>query len=483
MKEKKNTFLDAAVILFFLTFVNKLLGFVKSMTIASIYGATIQTDAYYVAEGLMQNVLISISEALAVSFLPIYISIREKDKEDSKGFTSRTMTDVFILAIFVSYFRIMVWGMCFYMSNQLLQSLLNAEKNYGFSSLAAMMNNVILTAIVLLFGHKFGLTAMAVAVPVSYVVQYIFLQIRSKKYGCVTLKYGLRDSRITRLCIQTLPIFWGNAFSELNQLVDKSLLSGMEEGTVTAVSYAGVLYQFASNMIGIPMTTIIYTELAESFAAGKIKEGMEKMEKGIHISLFFCIPITIFIIMTADLIVSIAFGRGAFGEYAVALTAQGLRCYVLYLTAFCVNTLLFRACYSLGDTAMPMKIGMGTVGLNIVLSITLSKYLGLSGVVLATAISNIATCFFALYIFNRKKQAINFCYFIVPIIKIGLATMIATGICEVWLQSKLVSNKILVFSIAVILEFGSFIILTIIGKEEIAMEGVRLVRDRWRKRD
>ena len=86
MKEKKNTFLDAAVILFFLTFVNKLLGFVKSMTIASIYGATIQTDAYYVAEGLMQNVLISISEALAVSFLPIYISIREKDKEDSKGY-------------------------------------------------------------------------------------------------------------------------------------------------------------------------------------------------------------------------------------------------------------------------------------------------------------------------------------------------------------------------------------------------------------
>ena len=61
--------------------------------------------------------------------------------------------------------------------------------------------------------------------------------------------------------------------------------------------------------------------------------------------------------------------------------------------------------------------------------------------------------------------------------------MIATGICEVWLQSKLVSNKILVFSIAVILEFGSFIILTIIGKEEIAIEGVRLVRDRWRKRD
>lgn len=124
----------------------------------------------------------------------------------------------------VSYFRIMVWGMCFYMSNQLLQSLLNAEKDYAFSSLAAMMNNVILTAVVFLFGHQFGLPAMAVAVPVSYIVQYVFLQVKSRYYGRVTLKYGLRDSRITRLCIQTLPIFWGNAFSEINQLVDQESL-------------------------------------------------------------------------------------------------------------------------------------------------------------------------------------------------------------------------------------------------------------------
>lgn len=63
----------------------------------------------------------------------------------------------------VYYFRILIWGMCFYMSNQLLQSLLNAEKQYGFSSFTAMMNNLILTAAVLLMGHKFGLSAMAMA--------------------------------------------------------------------------------------------------------------------------------------------------------------------------------------------------------------------------------------------------------------------------------------------------------------------------------
>ena len=179
---KKKAILSSAVLLFVLSLVNKGLGFIKSMTIASVFGATIQTDAYYVAEGLMQNALIPISEAVAVSFLPIYITIKEKNKEEAHKFTSRTITDIFLLALVLSgilyvvapvllklmlpsytadqvamsvyYFRILIWGMCFYMSNQLLQSLLNAEKQYGFSSFTAMMNNLILTAAVLLMGHR-----------------------------------------------------------------------------------------------------------------------------------------------------------------------------------------------------------------------------------------------------------------------------------------------------------------------------------------
>ena len=100
-------------------------------------------------------------------------------------------------------------------------------------------------------GHRFGLSAMAMAVPFSYIAQYLFLQIRSRDYGRLTFRYGWRDSRIWKLCLQAAPIFFGNAICELNQLVDKSLLSGMETGSVTAVSYASVLYQFASNLISM----------------------------------------------------------------------------------------------------------------------------------------------------------------------------------------------------------------------------------------
>lgn len=508
---KKKAILSSAVLLFVLSLMNKGLGFIKSMTIASVFGATIQTDAYYVAEGLMQNALIPISEAVAVSFLPIYITIKEKNKEDAYKFTSRTITDIFLLALVLSgilyvvapvllklmlpsytanqvamsvyYFRILIWGMCFYMSNQLLQSLLNAEKQYGFSSFTAMMNNLILTAAVLLMGHRFGLRAMAMAVPFSYIAQYLFLQIRSRDYGRLTMHHGWRDSRIWKLCLQAAPIFCGNAICELNQLVDKSLLSGMETGSVTAVSYAAVLYQFASNLISIPMTTIIYTELAESFAAGKIKEGGEKLEKGIHISLLFCIPLSLFVVMASKLIVEITYGRGAFDAQAVAMTAEGLRYYGLCFLAYCLNALLFRACYSLNDTMLPMKVGLGTVSLNIVLSITLAHFCGLKGVVLATAIANTLTCFITLFIFNKTKFTIHLRKFIRPAIMIVFSSSVGFLSCVLWIKSEIIGNSIWLFITSVILYFGIYGTLMVMFKDEMVMEVLQMIETFLKKKN
>lgn len=496
--------------MFALSLLNKGLGFIKSMTIASVFGANLQTDAYYVAEGLMQNALIPISEAVAVSFLPIYIGIKEKNRQEAERFTGKTITDVFLLALVLSgllyvaapfflrlmlptytaeqvdlavyYFRILIWGMCFYMSNQLLQSLLNAEKQYGYSSFTAMLNNLILTGAVLAMGYRFGLSAMAVAVPVSYAAQFMLLQFKSRNYGRLTYKYGIRDSRIAKLCFQALPIFFGNAISELNQLVDKSLLSGMQEGSVTAVSYAAVLYQFAANLISIPMTTIIYTELAESFTAGHKNEGRDKLEKGIHISLFFCIPLSIYVMIVSELVVQITYGRGAFDMQAVTMTAQGLRFYSLCFLSYCVNALVFRACYSLGDTMLPMKIGLGTVSLNIVLSIAMAQVMGLQGVVLATAIANTTTMLVSLWIFNRTKITIHLRYFVKNGMVILVASAAASAVCWLWMRLGIIQNDILLFVTSACVQFGIYGLIVLGCRNEIAMELVGVAREFFRKK-
>lgn len=502
-KKKSQLLLGSAAMLFLLSLLNKGLGFIKSVTIASVFGATLQTDAYYVADGLLQNALIPIAEAVSVSFLPFYIGIREKSKEDAKAFTSRTMVDIFLLALVLSgilflvspvllklmlpsyteeevelavfYFRILVWGMSFYMSNSLLQSLLNAEKAYGFSALTAMLNNLILTAAVILLGYRYGMVAMAAAVPFSYLLQFLILQIKSRDYGKLTFQYGIKDSRILKFCLNACPIFFGNAICELNNLVDKSLLSGMQEGAITAVSYAAVLYQFASNLIGIPLNTIIFTELAESFAAGHMDEGRQKLEKGMHICLFFCVPLTLFVIFTADLIVQITYGRGAFQETAVIMTGQGLRYYALCFLPYSLLALLFRACYSVDDTVLPFKVGLVTVSLNIILSIVLSGYMGLRGIVLATAIANTLTSLITMYVFHRTKLKLHVKNYIRPVLTIGGAALLATLPSVWWLRAGFVTNGILLFITSAILEFGIYGLILVLLRESLCAELIRLV--------
>lgn len=285
-----------------------------------------------------------------------------------------------------------------------------------------------------------------------------------------------------KLCLQAAPIFFGNAICELNQLVDKSLLSGMETGSVTAVSYASVLYQFASNLISIPMTTIIYTELAESFAAGKKEEGGAKLEKGIHISLLFCIPLSLFVMIAANLVVEITYGRGAFDAQAVAMTSEGLRYYGLCFLAYCLNALLFRACYSLNDTMLPMKVGLGTVSLNIVLSIILAHFMGLKGVVLATAIANTLTCLVTLYIFNRTKLTIHLRRFIRPVLTIGVSSIVGLGACMLWMKSGIIANSILLFITSAMIHFGVYVVLVVIFRDEMALEVIQMGTELLRRK-
>lgn len=504
MSSNKKKIMGSAVLLFGLALLNKGFGFIKSLALATIFGATQMTDAFNVADGLMLNALVPLAEAMAVSFLPVYIGIREKGKKEAQAFTSRTLIDVFLVGIGMSavlyvlaplilalmlptysqgelkltifYFRILIWGMCFYMSNQLLQSLLNAEKQYGYSSFTAMINNLILTATAVILGARFGMTAMAAAVPFSYMIQYVFLFGKTRGYGSVTLRYGLYDSQVIRMCMQALPIFFGTAICELNTLVDRSLLSRMAVGSVTAVSYAAVLYQFASNLIGIPLNTIIYTELAESFAAGRMEEGAEKLEKGIHISFFFCIPLSVFVVMMAKVIVQITYGHGAFDAAAVAMTAQGLQFYGLCFLAYCINAVVFRACYSLNDTVLPMKVGMGTVSLNIVLSILLSKVMGLRGVVLATAIANSLTSIITLIIFHRTKIRLHFERLIGPAVKMIAAAFAGSVSCWLWKEYPPVQNGIVIFIVGAVLEFGIYGMLMLFWKDEMVLEIIKVLK-------
>ncbi len=425
----KKSIFKATAIVFCLSLLAKITGFVKSIIQASYFGATIETDAFNVAHGFVSNILYMLTTAMAVAFVPLYIQ-RKINQHDEKKYATKVITALSLIAVGISliliiiapgvvkviaptysgeifittikYFRIMSIGFLFSLIVSLYTHLLNAEKIYGFSTVCSIINSIVLIVAIVFFADSWGVLVLAISVPVAYFIQWIVLYIKGRKYGKLSFKYGLKDEGIKILALQALPILISQATVEINQVVDRTLLSTVEAGVVTAVSYAAVLFQFVIAIVNAPLSTVMFTELAEAGAKNDNEEISKILISCYKILFIVCIPIIIVMLFCSTDIVSIVYGHGNFDSKAISSCAIGLSMYGLCLLPACIKTVLSRAYYAINDTKRPMTLGILEVVLNIGLSIALVKPLGVYGVVGATAIASVVFIIIMLINFNRR---------------------------------------------------------------------------------
>lgn len=413
---------------FILSIIAKIIAFVKSIIQASYYGATIQTDVYNLTNGLVSNILYMFTTAVAVAYVPLYVQRKVKDG-DSHRFATVTITvltagavlltmllEVFaplimrvvapeytgeILYDAIAYFRILIIGFTFSLIVSLYQNILSAEKRYGYASASSIINSIILIIVIILFAKPFGIWALVFSVPLSYICQFVVLYLRGKKFGAISFRYGIKDEAIKTLVLLSFPILLSQATVEINQVIDRALLTSVQEGAVTSVSYAAVLYQFAMHIINIPVSTVMFTELSEAGTERNYVRIRELLIDSYRIIILFCLPIIVIVSFMSSNIVAIVYGRGRFDEQAILQTAAGLFGYIYCLIPVVLKNVLIRAYYGLNDTKRPMVIGMLEVALNITLSILLVKKWGIIGVVGATAISSLIFIVVMLVDFER----------------------------------------------------------------------------------
>lgn len=94
--------------------------------------------------------------------------------------------------------------------------------------------------------------------------------------------------------------------------------------------------------------------------------------------------------VAGDLIVGVLYGRGSFSADAISRTNGVVIGYAAGFFFQAARATIVKVYYAFQDTKTPMINGAISVGVNVVLSFTLSKFLGVSGIALATSISMFA---------------------------------------------------------------------------------------------
>ena len=201
--------------------------------------------------------------------------------------------------------------------------------------------------------------------------------------------------QIRVLLRRMLPGLIGAGVTQLNLAVDVIIASLLPAGTVSVLYYADRVQQLPLGVIGTAVGTALLPLLSRQVRGGEAEAARATLNRAIEYALFLTLPAAVALIVSAEPVMSVLFGRGAFEAASVHLSAQSLAAYALGLPAFVLVKVLAPGFFARGDTATPVKIGVAAVALNLAMNVAFMVPLQHIGPALATSLAADVQCWCA----------------------------------------------------------------------------------------
>jgi len=293
------------------------------------------------------------------------------------------------------------------------------------SSIANFPFNFVYIIYLLFFSKQFGVYGLMIAGVLAVMTQ-IFVQLPGLKktnYKYTPL-FDLKDDYFKKTMNMMLPVFISVTINDINVIIDRTLASTLDVGSISALNYSNKLNGLVLGVFISAITTVIFPLLSNEANRDNIDGVKNTMGYGINLILFITIPATVGLIVLANPIIEIAFQRGKFDIVATLMTSRALIFYSIGLVAMALRSLLYRVYYSLQDTKTPMINGVISVVLNIILNFVLVKLMDYAGLALATSVATIIATIVLLYGLRKKVGSLGIKGYIITFMKTGLASSI-----------------------------------------------------------
>ncbi len=398
-----------------LTFISKFLGFIREMIMANFYGTSYIVDAYVMANAIPNILLGGVFVAIATAYTPTFSTIREQRGGDAaNGFTSQVINLLFLLslvsmglgivfsdqitAIFASgfsgetanltsYFIKITFSFLLFTS---IAGLLDAYMQYkGFflkPIIAGYFQNIGIITIILISSitsHYY----LAFGTLIGSAFRLLYIAWNAKKAGYYyQFNFSLGEP-IRKIMVMAIPVFIGSYILQINSFVDKTLASGLPEGSISALNYGMILITLITGLTVTLLVTLIYPKITKAFTLEDWDGFNRIVEKGTSIIAIITIPFSLGILAFSDEVVQIVYERGAFDPSATNLTSGAFFFYGIGLVFFAFNDLLAKVFYSMRNTRVPIVCSGISVIINIVLNLLLIDSMAHRGLALATSIA------------------------------------------------------------------------------------------------
>ncbi len=298
-------------------------------------------------------------------------------------------------------------------------ALLNARRKFGAPMFTPIANNVVLIAVLLVFGttvrhaslagvaaHRGQLLLLGLGTTAGVVAQ-AGLMIPSLRRAGLRLHWR-PDFRheavrtILRLSGWTFGLVVAN---QLALLVVLALSEKVGPGAVSAYTYAYIFFQLPYGVVAVSIMSATAPELSARWAQGDLVAFRRRMSTGLRAMLAIVIPAAAGELILARPLVALVAAHGA--AHNTNATAESLAMLALGLPGFCVFLYAVRVLQSVQDLRSAFWLYAFENGVNIVLAVALAGHFGVRGIALSISIAYTAAAVVALAYVRTRFQGLG----------------------------------------------------------------------------
>ncbi len=429
----KTALVSAAALVGSALFVSRILGFFRNSVIADLFGQNNITDAYNTAYLFPDTLyLILIGGAVSSALIPVIARYIHEQQEDEAwrvvsicfsatlvGMSAIILLGLIFAPVFVKLIapgfgpakfaftvmltRITILAILFHSLNGVLIGTEFSYNTFLATSIGPLVYNTTIIVMGVMLAPRLGIVAFAWATVVG-----AFLNFLIQLWGTWRLKpkftwsLDIRHPGVRRIGRLMLPVMIGLSIAQINLLFNQIFLASLlPGGTINALVISSRIM-----LVPILVATSIGIALLPSLTREAVRQDRSAFRglftEAMRAVFFVSIPASVALIILAHPLIRILFQHGAFTDEATTVTAGALLFYSIGIVGYGTYEIISRAFFAMEDTTTPLKTGLISVGIGLILNLILIRLFSFRGLALAFSLTGFLNAGILLIALRRR---------------------------------------------------------------------------------
>ncbi|MGH9605100.1 MAG: murein biosynthesis integral membrane protein MurJ [Terracidiphilus sp.] len=413
----------------------KIVAVFKEIAVAGVYGRSDAIDAFFAA-ALIPSLLVNlVSESMNQALVPTFVRVREKQGREAAGqLLSNSMLSMCLLlaasaatmaicarlffpliashfapaklALSIRLFYGLLPVVVFTGIATLCTGVLNTFDRFALPALAPMVNSVAIILGALLLSSRFGIWALVYAMVAGSIAHAALVGGMMRGHGLhLRLRwYGMTEAT-REVARQYGPVLLSGVVASGGLLIDQAMAAMLPAGSVSALVYANRFVSVILTLLAGSVSSAVTPYFSTMIAHGDWEQCRHTLRTWLRLTLLVSTPIALALMAGGHLLVRVALQHGAFGPRDTAVVAQVLVMFAVQVPFFVSSRVFYRFLVAMRRTDLVFYCGTVNLGLDVVLNLTLMRWLGVAGIALATSLWIVSTFFFLWYWTRRVLHA------------------------------------------------------------------------------